>query len=85
MITECLSSFLFSLFLFPQTRIHPLIPYGIMGVAAFIAGLLCLTLPETKDEPTAETIGSLLLDGQIPDSKDPIEIEYDVVLMVTVL
>ena len=39
-----------------------------MGVAAFIAGLLCLSLPETKDEPTAETIGSKVLDG-ISDSK----------------
>ncbi|XP_022803502.1 solute carrier family 22 member 15-like [Stylophora pistillata] len=35
---------------------HPLLPYGIMGGNALLAGILCQTLPETKDLPTAETM-----------------------------
>ena len=41
-------------YFYQQTRIHPLLPYGIMGIGAFVAAMLCLTLPETKDQPTAE-------------------------------
>ena len=37
-----------------QVRIHVLIPYSIFAVAAFIACVLCLTLPETNNEPTKE-------------------------------
>ena len=37
---------------------HPLLPYGIMGANALLAGLLCQTLPETKGMPTAETMDS---------------------------
>ncbi|KAK3740890.1 hypothetical protein QZH41_013408 [Actinostola sp. cb2023] len=37
-------------------RIHPLLPYGIMASQAFLAGMVCLTLPETKDKPTEETM-----------------------------
>ena len=35
---------------------HPLLPYGIMGIMALIAGLLCILLPETRFKPTLETI-----------------------------
>lgn len=38
--------------------VHPLLPYGIMGVNALLAGLLCQTLPETKGIPTPETMDS---------------------------
>jgi len=38
--------------------VHPLLPYGIMGVNALLAGVLCMTLPETKGMPTAETMDS---------------------------
>ena len=37
---------------------HPLLPYAIMGGNALLAGLLCMTLPETKGMPTAETMDS---------------------------
>ena len=45
-------------FLIPsaQRLVHPLLPYGIMGVNALLAGLVCQTLPETKGMPTAETM-----------------------------
>ena len=35
---------------------HPLLPYGIMGANALLAGLVCQSLPETKGMPTAETM-----------------------------
>ena len=41
-----------------QRLVHPLLPYGIMGVNALLAGLLCQTLPETKGIPTPETMDS---------------------------
>ena len=41
-----------------QTRVHPLLPYGIMGTNALLASLLCMTLPETSGTPTAETMDS---------------------------
>ena len=41
-----------------QTRVHPLLPYGIMGANALLASLLCMTLPETSGTPTAETMDS---------------------------
>lgn len=41
-----------------QTRVHPLLPYGIMGTNALVASLLCMTLPETSGTPTAETMDS---------------------------
>ncbi|XP_078378344.1 organic cation transporter protein-like [Oculina patagonica] len=36
--------------------VHPLLPYGIMGANALLAGLLCQSLPETKGIPTPETL-----------------------------
>ena len=35
-------------------RIHPTLPFGLMGGLAVIAALLCLILPETRGMPTAE-------------------------------
>ena len=35
---------------------HPILPYGVMGILALIAGLLCLLLPETRFKPTLENI-----------------------------
>ena len=32
------------------------LPYIIMAVDAFVAGILCLLLPETNNTPTAETL-----------------------------
>lgn len=37
-------------------RVHPLLPFGIMGINALIAALLCMTLPETRNQPSLETI-----------------------------
>ena len=39
-----------------QARIHPLLPYGIMGIGALVAAVLCISLPETKGQPTAEVV-----------------------------
>lgn len=35
-------------------RIHPTLPFGLMGGLAVIAALMCLVLPETRGKPTAE-------------------------------
>ena len=35
-------------------RIHPTLPFGLMGGLAIIAALLCLFLPQTRGVPTAE-------------------------------
>ncbi|XP_078376214.1 organic cation transporter protein-like [Oculina patagonica] len=40
------------------SRVHALLPYGIMGVNALLASLLCMTLPETRGTPTAEIMDS---------------------------
>ena len=47
--------FLLMFFSHQQKRVHPLLPFGIMGINALIAALLCLTLPETRNQPTLET------------------------------
>ena len=54
---------------FPQRLVHPLLPYAIMGGNALLAGLLCMTLPETKGMPTAETMDSE------EDEKESIELQ----------
>lgn len=38
------------------SRSHPLLPFAIMGVNALIAGVMCMTLPETNKQPTLETV-----------------------------
>lgn len=37
-------------------NIHKMLPYAVMGGNALLCGLLCLTLPETANQPTLETI-----------------------------
>lgn len=37
-------------------RAHRLVPFSIMGANALIAGILCMTLPETNNQPTLETV-----------------------------
>ena len=39
-----------------QNRVHRLLPFAIMGINALVAGILCMTLPETKNQPTLETV-----------------------------
>ena len=39
-----------------QDTYHHLLPYAVMGANALLCGLLCLTLPETANQPTLETI-----------------------------
>ena len=58
-----------------QTRIHPLLPYGIMGIGAFVAAMLCLTLPETKDQPTAELVRNDVNDVTVKELKDDLDRE----------
>ena len=45
-------------FVLELDRIDPILPFGIMGVLAVVAALLCLTLPETRGMPTAEVYES---------------------------
>lgn len=39
-----------------QNRVHRLLPFAIMGVNALLAGVLCMTLPETNNQPMQETV-----------------------------
>ncbi|PFX15269.1 organic cation transporter protein-like isoform X1 [Stylophora pistillata] len=48
-------SFLSTYIVYSQ-RVHKLLPFGIMGLNALIAGILCMTLPETRDQPTMEVM-----------------------------
>ncbi|XP_015765264.1 PREDICTED: solute carrier family 22 member 15-like isoform X1 [Acropora digitifera] len=41
-------------------RVHPLLPYGIMSALAFVAGILCILLPETRFMPTLENVHQVL-------------------------
>ncbi|KXJ29748.1 solute carrier family 22 member 16 [Exaiptasia diaphana] len=60
------------------SRFFAPLPYIIMAVDAFIAGFLCLLLPETNKEPTAETLQredseeGLVADLR-PDGEEPLE------------
>lgn len=55
------------------------LPYIIMAVDAFVAGVLCLLLPETNKAPTAETLAggespatpALLADKTEDEEEDP--------------
>ncbi|XP_073237426.1 uncharacterized protein [Porites lutea] len=57
------------------TRIHALLPYGIMGIGAFVAAMLCLTLPETKDQPTAELVLNDVSDVAVKERKENLDSE----------
>lgn len=35
-------------------RIHPILPFGLMGSLAIAGSLCCLALPETRGMPTAD-------------------------------
>lgn len=39
-----------------QNSVHRLLPFAIMGLNALLAGILCMTLPETNNQPTMETV-----------------------------
>ncbi|KAJ7383539.1 hypothetical protein OS493_027202 [Desmophyllum pertusum] len=52
--------------------VHRLLPYAIMGGNALLCGLLCLTLPETANQPTLETI-----DSQTPTTTSVNEVKED--------
>lgn len=43
-------------FIVYTNRVHRLLPFAIMGLNALVAGLLCMSLPETKNQPTLETV-----------------------------
>lgn len=43
-------------FIVYTNRVHSLLPFAIMGANALLAGVLCMTLPETKNQPTLETV-----------------------------
>ncbi len=45
-------------------RIHPTLPFGMMGALAVIAGLLCLLLPETRGRPTLEVYENNINNGK---------------------
>ena len=47
-----------ALFVLELKRIHPTLPFGLMGALAVIAALLCLILPETRGMPTVEVYES---------------------------
>ena len=46
-------------FIVELKRIHPTLPFGLMGGLAIITALLCLILPETKDKATAEVVSDV--------------------------
>lgn len=39
-----------------QKAVHKVLPYGLMAAASLVAGLLCILLPETKDQPMPEVL-----------------------------
>jgi len=43
-------------FIVYTNRVHRLLPFAIMGVNALLAGVLCMTLPETNNQPMQETV-----------------------------
>ncbi|XP_031560862.1 solute carrier family 22 member 15-like [Actinia tenebrosa] len=45
-------------------RVHPLMPFGIMAINALISGILCMTLPETKDKAMPDTIKQVYMNSQ---------------------
>ena len=49
-------TFLFLFCFLLQNRVHRLLPFAIMGLNALLAGILCMTLPETNNQPTLETV-----------------------------
>ena len=48
---------------------HPLLPYGIMSALAFVAGILCLLLPETRFKPTLENVDQVVIEDSNEEEK----------------
>lgn len=46
-----------------------------MGIGAFVAAMLCLTLPETKDQPTAELVLNDVSDVAVKERKENLDSE----------
>ena len=46
-----------------------------MGIGAFVAAMLCLTLAETKDQPTAELVRNGVKDVTVKELKDDLDRE----------
>lgn len=47
-----------------------------MGVGAFIAAVLCVSLPETKDQPTAEVVRNTGNDVIVKEGKEEESTEF---------
>ena len=46
-----------------------------MGIGSFVAAVLCLTLPETKDQPTAELVLNDVSNVAVKERKDDLNRE----------
>ena len=47
-----------------QIRIHPFLPYGIMGVVYLQSAILAVFLPETNGQSTLETMDDMINQGK---------------------
>lgn len=54
-VLRCAMLSLFHIVYF-QDRFNPVVPYGVIGGVALLAGIVCLTLKETGHTPTRETL-----------------------------
>ncbi|XP_015750474.1 PREDICTED: solute carrier family 22 member 5-like [Acropora digitifera] len=50
-------------------RVHPILPYGIMSALAFVAGILCILLPETRFKPTLENVNQMVVEDSNEEEK----------------
>lgn len=50
-------------------RVHPILPYGIMSALAFVAGILCILLPETRFKPTLENVDQMVAEDSNEEEK----------------
>ena len=48
---------------------HPILPYGIMSVLAFVAAVLCILLPETRFKPTLESVNQMVVEDSNEEEK----------------
>lgn len=49
-------------FIVEMDRVHPILPFGVMGASALISAVLCWYLPETRGRPTSEVTGDSALE-----------------------
>lgn len=54
-----------------------MLPYAVMGGNALLCGLLCLTLPETANQPTLETIDAKKYSTTSGEDEDEDEDEHE--------